>query len=66
MQIKNTSKVDVRPNGITLGQTITDPNNQIYLYTKYAIERHLGQFDPINQMIPLTVIPLSCAHCSKL
>jgi hypothetical protein len=23
---------------------------------------NLGQFDPINQMIPLTVIPLSGAH----
>jgi hypothetical protein len=24
---------------------------------------NLGHFDPITQMIPLTVIPLSSAHC---
>ena len=36
-----------------------------FIPQKYAIERQLGvdQFDPINQMIPLTVIPLSGAHC---
>ncbi len=27
---------------------------------------NLGQFDPTNQMIPLTVIPLSGTHCSNL
>jgi hypothetical protein len=35
-------------NWMALGQTITDPNelndnnNKIYLFTKYAIERHYG------------------------
>ena len=27
---------------------------------------NLGQFDPINQMIPITVIPLSFAHVFKI
>jgi hypothetical protein len=27
---------------------------------------NLGQFDPINQVIPLTMIPLSVAHCVVL
>jgi hypothetical protein len=61
-------------NGISLSQTTTDPINQmititkLFSYTKYAIERHFGlvqymcQFDPINQMTPLTMIPLSGAH----
>ncbi len=36
-------------------------------YTKYAIERQLGldQSGPINQIIPLTMIPLSGAHRIK-
>ncbi len=63
-------------NGITLGQTITDPFNRILLITKYMSYKrmlfrgiqdmiNLGHFDPITQMIPLTVIPLSSAHCSS-
>ncbi len=27
---------------------------------------YLDQFDPINRMIPLSVIPLSCTHCTVL
>ncbi len=27
---------------------------------------NLGQFDPINQMIPLIMIPLSRVHCKKI
>ncbi len=62
-------------NGYTLGQTITDSINQMItiskhiFYSKYGIERHLlliqsGQFDPINQMILLNVIPISGAQCN--
>jgi len=60
-------------NGITLGQAITDLINQMitfteyYSYTENANERQLGldlgQFDPINQIIPSTVIPLSGTQC---
>jgi hypothetical protein len=35
MQIKNKGKVDARLNGITLGQTITDPDNQMITITKF-------------------------------
>ncbi len=59
-------------NGITLGQAITDPINGKILITEYtsdteyAIERqliNLCQIDTINHMIPLSMIPLSAAHC---
>ena len=63
-------------NGITLWQTITDPNNKMITITEYISHTksmplrdiwnliNLGHFDPINWMIPLTVIPLSSTHCS--
>ena len=64
-------------NGITLGQAKTAHFNQMITltkyvsFTKYAIKRHLdlfnfSQFEPINQIIPLTVIPLSSAHCIEI
>ncbi len=61
---------------ITLGQAITDPINRMITIT-YILLTHsmllrdnwdlinLGQFDPINQIIPLTMIPLSGAHRIK-
>jgi hypothetical protein len=59
-------------NGITLGQALTEPFNQMititkYIsYAKYATERHfeLDESDPINHTIPLTLISLSRSHCS--
>jgi hypothetical protein len=61
-------------NGITLGQAITDPFNQMIPITKHMSYKrmllrgiqdliNLSDFDPIIRMIPLTVILLSGAHC---
>jgi len=60
-----------------LGQTQTDSINRIILISKWTRHIHqvkkrnlvlvnLVQFDSINQLIPLTVIPLSDAHCMYL
>ncbi len=57
-------------NGITLGQTITDPFNRMIPITKHMSYKrmllrgiwdlvNLSHFDPIIRMIPLTMIPLS-------
>jgi hypothetical protein len=61
-------------NGITLGQTIIDPFNQMIPITKHMFLKrmllrgirdliNLSHFDPIIRMIPLIVIPLSGALC---
>jgi hypothetical protein len=61
--------------GLTFSQTITDPIYQMIAITKYMSYKsmplrdiwdlfNLGQFNLINWMIPLTVIPLIGAHCS--
>ncbi len=62
-------------NGITLGQTLTDPINQMMLISKWASinvrydrQSNLGlvnldKFDSINQLVPLYVIPSSNVHC---
>jgi hypothetical protein len=60
---------------ITLGQTLTDSIHRMITITKQISIQSmllrdiwglfdLGQFDPINQMILLTMIPLSGIHCS--
>jgi hypothetical protein len=61
-------------NGITLGQAINDPIKRIRTTTKNTSYRgsmllkdnwyliNLGQFDPINEKITLTMIPLSSAN----
>jgi hypothetical protein len=46
-------------------------NKRITFKVKLGIERNLGLFDqdkndPINRLIPLSVITLSGAHCSRL
>jgi hypothetical protein len=61
--------------GIALGQTITDPFNQMILISKWittyvrydrVILGHmsLDKSDSINGLIPLSVIPLSGFHCT--
>ena len=63
-------------NGITLGQTITDPFNQMISITEHMSYKrillrgirdliNLSDFDHIILMIPLTLIPLSGAHCIR-
>ncbi len=60
-------------NGITLGQTLTDPINRMITISKLAstyvgYERlnwdlvSMDKFDSINRLIPLTVVTLSGAH----
>ena len=58
-------------NGITLGPRKTEPNDTINSHTfcfadsskaKQALHT-LEKNDPINQMIPLTMIPLSGLQC---
>jgi hypothetical protein len=65
-------------NGITLGQPIIDPINQMikilkYIsYTNYSIEIdvwdlfNLGQFGCIDKMILSSLIPFSGTHCIRL
>jgi hypothetical protein len=61
-------------NGITLGQAISDPFNRMIPITEHMSYKrmllrgtrdliNLSHFDSIIRMIPLTVIPLSGAHC---
>jgi hypothetical protein len=64
-------------NGITLGQTIINPFNRMIPITEHMSYNRMllrgmrdlinqSHFDPIIRMIPLTVIPLSGAHCTTL
>jgi hypothetical protein len=58
-----------------LGQRETDSNNQLILISESTKHTKAGngnlgfekwdKFDPINWLIPLSVIPLSGAHCTK-
>ena len=51
-------------NGITLGQSIIEHMSYKRMLLRGIRDLiNLGHFDPIIQMIPLTVIPLSGAHC---
>ncbi len=72
---KNTYVIQWAPlNGITLGQRETDSNNGLFLTshsTKHTLGRkwksgifQVDKFDPINRLIPLSVIPLSGAYCN--
>ncbi len=59
-------------NGITLGQTISDSINRMILLTgcfhtlMYSVQK-MGPMksDPNKRLIPLTVSPLSGAHCTS-
>ena len=61
-------------NWITLGQTMSDPFNRMIPITEHMSYKRMllrgirdlnnvSHFDPIIQMIPLIVIPLSGTHC---
>ncbi len=58
-------------NGIPLGSGQSDSINRITLWLTDCTKAQIGlgylrQIDPINQMIPLTVIPLSGLNLATL